>query len=661
MTLAIRLPSDPLPVPREWGAALSEEDRQALLAPGWMGQMSVRCRVVQPAMETNLGTKDGRVTERLIDYYAARAVGGVGLVIVENTSVHPSGRVTSGMLRIETDEDGAAFVPLAARVQATGARLFVQLSHAGRQTLSDFVGGPPWAPSAIPCPVMKDPPREMTDSDVHTLIEAFVAGAVRAQRAGADGVELHGAHGYLLCGFLSPYSNQRDDAWGGDAVRRAAFPVAVVQGIKRACGAAFPVSFRMSADEYVEGGIDAAEAVGIAQRLVDAGVDVLHVSACNYESMFWNIPTYFLPEAPFASLAAHVKAAVDVPVISVGRLHRPEVAARVLRSGAADFVSIGRGLIADPNLVARVQTGRSARPCLACNRCIASINGAKLECTVNPEVGFEEAPPVPVRGVPEGAPVLVVGGGPAGMEAAVRARHAGHPVRLVELRDVLGGQLDIAAMPPGKEPVQWYLDWLRGELAQSGADIVTGRAALPADLQDVACVIWAAGSAPTPRSVPGAELIPVIPLDEAMRHPERAGRRPLVLGGGAGGAECAHQLSHEGADVVLVELKRKIARELIPSLRYHLEDELDLEGVRAYTMVRELSFEGDTAHLVGRKLDERIEGITALVLAAGRTPTVPGALLNDFDGVVHVVGDAERPASIFEAVTASAALVRQER
>ncbi|MCO4769318.1 MAG: FAD-dependent oxidoreductase [Deltaproteobacteria bacterium] len=660
MTLAIRLPPNPPAIPRVWAGEFSEADRQLLLSPARIGSIELRCRVVQPAMETNLGTKEGRVTERLIDYYGARADGGVGLLIVENTSVHSTGRVTSGMLRIETDEDGAAFAPLAERVQAAGAKLFVQLSHAGRQTLSDFVGGPPWAPSPIPCPIMKDTPREMTGDDVHELIDAFVAGARRAQAAGADGVELHAAHGYLLCGFLSPYSNQRDDAWGGDTARRCAFPAAVVRGIKEVCGAEFPVSVRMSADEYVQGGIDEDEAVRIAERMVEAGADVLHVSACNYESMFWNIPTYFLPEAPFVSLAARVRRAVSVPVISVGRLHRPEVAARVLRSGAADFVSIGRGLIADPNLLKGLDgAGATARPCLACNRCIASINGARLECTVNPDVGFESARVGALRGVPSGARILVVGGGPAGMEAAVRAAQAGHPVTLVDRRPVLGGQLDLAAMPPGKEPVQWYLDWLVRQVGEVDIDVVLGRDAEAADLSGVAGLIWAAGSSPTPRAVPGAEDVPHIPLDVAMRTPALAGARPLVFGGGAGGAECAHQLAHDGAHVVLVELKRKIARDLMPSLRYHLAEELEHEGVRSFVQVRSLSFDGDTAHLEGRKLDERIPGITSVVLAAGRTAApVPAALSEALDGPVFVVGDAQRPASIFEAVTESAELFR---
>ena len=429
MTLRVELPDRP-PLPHDYVGDLTPEGVAALLKPGRVGPMEVQSRIVMPAMETNLGSKDGFVTERLIAYYAARARGGVAWVTTENTSVHPSGLVTPLMLRIETDEHGAAFAPLAEAIHAAGSKLLVQLSHAGRQTLHEFAGGPPWAPSAIPCPIMKDEPRAMTEADIAELLAAFVAGARRAKNAGADGVELHMAHGYLLCGFLSPDQNRRDDAWGGDTERRCRFPMAIVRGIREACGPAFAIVCRISADEYVDGGIVLDEAVLIAANLAQAGADALHVSACNYESMFWNIPTYFLPEGPFVPLARRIREVVDVPVISVGRLHRPAVAATVLLDGHADFVALGRALIAEPAIVTHLRAAEpeAIRPCLACNRCIASINGALLECTVNPDVGFEGVPRTPSSGR-----TVVVGGGVAGMAAAVAAAEAGESVAQLQL------------------------------------------------------------------------------------------------------------------------------------------------------------------------------------------------------------------------------------
>ena len=654
MTLRVELPARGA-VPRDYVGDLDEAGIAALLAPGRVGPMEVASRIVLPAMESNLGSRDGRVTERLIRYYVERARGGVAWVTTENTSIHPSGRVTPLMLRIETDEAGDTFAPLADAIHQEGCKLLVQLSHAGRQTLFDFAGEAPWAPSAIPCPIMKDEPRAMTDADIHELIRCFVAGAQRAQRAGADGVELHMAHGYLLCGFLSPDQNRRDDAWGGDTERRCRFPTAVVSGIRQACGEGFAIVARLSADEYVHGGIEPDEAVEIARRLVEAGADALHVSACNYESMFWNIPTYFLAEAPFVSLARRIRSEVDAPVIAVGRLHRPAVAARALLSGDADFVAMGRAMIADPHIPRKLREGQpeDIRPCLACNRCIASINGARLECTVNPDVGFEGVAPS------ASGRVVVVGGGVAGMAAALRADAGGASVTLIERRR-LGGQLDVAAMPPSKEPVAWYDAWLQRRVRRSGVRAIEGRSAVASDLVGADRLVWAAGSTPTPRRWPGDEGLRHVGLDEAMRDPSSVGARPVVVGAGAGGSEAAHWLAHHGADVVLLEARRKIAHNLLPTLRFHLLKELEGEGVRTVVQVKNMRFEGDALLFSTRKLGEvRVEKVTALVDAAGRRSVeLPPALIADFNGDIVRLGDAAQPGSIFEAVTAAAELTR---
>ncbi len=649
MTLRVELP-DGAPIPRDYVGDLSAEGVAALLRPGRVGAMQVQSRVVMPAMETNLGTKDGFVTDRLIAYYEARARGGVAWVTTENTSVHSSGRVTPLMLRIETDEHGASFAPLADAIHAAGSKLLVQLSHAGRQTLHEFAGGPPWAPSAIACPIMKDEPRAMTEADIHELIAAFVAGASRAKSAGADGVELHMAHGYLLCGFLSPDQNHRDDAWGGDTERRCRFPMTVVSGIREACGPDFAIVCRISADEYVEGGIVADEAVRIARKLVAAGADALHVSACNYESMFWNIPTYFLPEAPFVPLARRIKEVVDVPVISVGRLHRPAVAARVLLDGAADFVALGRALIADPAIVAnlRQNTPEGIRPCLACNRCIASINGALLECTVNPEVGFEG-----VEGKASSGRTVIVGGGVAGMAAAVAAAGSGESVTLIEREPQLGGQLDVAAMPPGKEPVAWYDAWLQRQVRDAGIDVILGREATAADLEGADRLVWAAGSLPAPLELPGE--LPHVSMDDAMRDPSLAGPKPVVIGAGAGGSEAAHWLAHRGAAVSLLEARRKIGFGLIPNLRHHLEAELAHEGVRCFVQVKKLALDGDAVTFTTRRDgDVRLDAVSAIVVAAGRNAIQLPDALAAFEGEVITLGDAREPGSIYEAIAGAA-------
>lgn len=644
--------------PKDFGADWDDGARDLLLAPGSLGGLTLRNRVVLPAMETNLAELDGTVGPRLIAYYRARARGGTALIITENTSVHPSGRVTRQMLRLESDHDGHCFGPLVEAVHAEGARIFVQLSHAGRQTLADTVGGPPWAPSELPCPMMKEVPRVMTEADIHTLIDAFAAAAARAHRAGADGVELHMAHGYLLCGFLSPDQNRREDSWGGDLERRLAFPRAVVRAIRARCGQDFAIQARLSADEFVEGGITPEDCEVVVKQLVEDGVGSVSISGCNYESMHWNIPSYFLPEGTFVPLARRIRQTTRVPVIAVGRLHRPAAAARALREGSADFVAIGRGQIADPDYVAHLRAG-TVRPCFACNRCIASINGSLLECAVNADVGFEDEP---LDSRWAGRRVLVVGGGPAGLDAALRAHRLGASVVVVEKRPCLGGQLDLASMPGGKEPVLWYLRWWQERIVEAGIEVRLGRELRPSDLQGVDDVIWAAGSWPVDRRIDGDSAVPHLPLDLVMRDPRLAGLRPLVLGGGAGGAEAAHLLATHGARPVVVEMKRRLARDLAASVRFHLEKELQREGVEAYTNVVSLRLDGDGLS-VGLKAGPapQIAGITSVVLAAGRAPVPLPAFLQDQSLPIHVLGDALRPGSVAEALQGAASLFRRPR
>lgn len=632
------------------------QDLEALFRPLTVRGVTLPNRVVVPAMETNLAGRDGGVTPRLVDYYVERARGEAGYVTVENTSVHPSGMVTDRMLRLDHDGLTGGFRELVDAVHAAGGRIVVQLSHAGRQTLSDYAGGQPVAPSAIPCPVMKELPRALSRAEIADLVAAFGAAARRAAEAGADGVELHMAHGYLLCGFLSPYSNVREDEYGGSVAGRARFPAEVVRAVREALGGERMVIARISADEKVEGGIEPGEAVEIGRHLVEAGVDLLHVSACNYESMFWNMPSYFLPEGVFEPLAARLRGALGVPVIAVGRIHRPEAAAAAVARGHADLVAMGRATIADPHLPRKARLGLPIRPCLACNRCIASISGGNLECTVNPEVGAEgrrrwaASRELPGRG----RRILIAGAGPAGLSAAAAAADAGFDVTLAEARGELGGQLDIAALPPHKEPVGWYRDYLVAEVRARPVRVLAGRALDAALLAEVSpdALVLATGSRPRLPASLDTGALPVVDADRAMREPGAVGPRPVVLGGGAGGCEVAHHLAALGCSVTVLEKKRKVATDLNPPVRFHMERALRDGGVRILTQVRDVRVEGaDVVVQWGRDGDARIMGATALVAAIGREPVGPDpASLEGFSGTVVAIGDADRPRSIFEAV-----------
>ncbi len=637
-------------------------DLSPLFQPFQLGPLRLPNRVIIPAMETNLAGRSGEITDRLIEYYLERVRGEAAYITTENTSVHPSGMVTDKMLRIDHDGLTEGFRRLVEAVHKERGRILIQLSHAGRQTLSDFTSGSLVAPSPLPCPVMKEVPKELTGEEIGELVAAFGAGARRAREAGADGVELHMAHGYLLCGFLSPYSNVRSDEYGGSVSKRALFPSQVVRAVREALGPHRALVCRISADERVPGGLIPDDAIQIGRILMEAGADGLHVSACNYESMFWNMPSYFLPEGSFEPLAARMKRELGVPIIAVGRIHRPELAAHILSQGHADLVAMGRATIADPHLVRKARLGLPIRPCLACNRCIASISGGPLECTVNPILvshdsgsesdlkssSFNSLRSAPLR-------MMVVGGGPAGLATAIAAIDSRFQVTLVEKRPHLGGQLDLASMPPHKEPVAWYRDYLLAEVKRRPIQVVTGRE-LDGELLlqvDPQVVVLATGSRPRTLSFLDPGGIPIIDADSAMRNPSLAGPRPVVVGGGAGGCEAAHYLASQGCHATVLERKRKVAMDLNPPVRFHLERSLREDGVSVFTQVQSVQVDrGVVLVQVAREGTHRLEGVSAFIAAAGREPVLPESpVLTSYTGMVVSVGDASRPRSIFEAVT----------
>jgi 2,4-dienoyl-CoA reductase-like NADH-dependent reductase (Old Yellow Enzyme family) len=453
-------------------------------------------RIVMPAMTTRLAAADGRVTPELIDYYLARAEGGVGLITVEMGSPHPAGRHRAREIGLHDD----GFVPglreLTSRLRAAGARAAVQIGHAGGHTREDVTGHPPVAPSALPHAVQEVNtrivvPRELTPGAIGEIVRSFAEAAERMKRAGFDLVEIHGAHGYLIAQFLSPLDNRRRDGYGGSLRHRARFALEVVEACRERVGE-LPIIFRLSADEYAPGGLGVDEAKELARWLVAAGVDALHVSAGCYRSRpsaAVMTPPMTYPEGVFVHLAEAIKAVVAVPVIAVGRLHDPALAARVLARRQAEMVALGRQLIADPCWPRKVREGRwdEVRPCISCNTCVDTMrDGSAISCLVNPLAGRER------RYRPAQAErskrVLIAGGGPAGMEAASVLARRGHEVMLVEREDRLGGQLRLAADAPLFQNVEtrapvvlMFVEFLERQLARVGVQVRLGQA-VSADL-----------------------------------------------------------------------------------------------------------------------------------------------------------------------------------
>ena len=436
-----------------------------LFSPITINSMSVENRVVMPPMCTAYATIGGAVTDRLIDYYTARARGGVGLIDVEFTYVHPLGKIFDHMLGIYDDKLVPGLRRLTDSVHSAGAKIVIQIAHGGRRTHSDIIGAVPVAPSPIPR-LNGETPKELSVPEIEELIQDFLTAAQRAKRAGFDGVMIHMAHGYLLQQFLSPLSNLRSDDYGGDFERRARAPLEILKGVRRELGQDYPITCRLCGDEYVKGGFDLNQSVRLSKILEANGMNAIEVSAGTHETPeMMGAPPYH-PMGFLSHLSQAIKQEVRIPVGIVGRIHTPEVAQRLLEEGKADLIAVGRGLIADPEWARKAREGRAETicPCISCNQgCSDRMYFQQdISCTVNPAAGREAAYPLTPAG--EKKRILVVGGGPAGLEAARVAAMRGHEIQLWEKEGELGGQLNLASLPPGKEDIARFRDFLVREV-----------------------------------------------------------------------------------------------------------------------------------------------------------------------------------------------------
>ncbi|MBA7661485.1 NADH oxidase [subsurface metagenome] len=448
-----------------------------LWEPFRIGRMELKNRVVMPPMVTRYAADDGFVTERTRDYYGARARGGAGLIIVEATYVHRQGWAFPDQLGISDDKFVTGMSELVDVVHKHGAKIGIQIHHGGRQTKEALGGLQPVAPSPLPM-AGGEMPREMTVEEIAETVAYFAEAAIRAQKAGFDGVELHAAHGYLIDQFLSPTSNKRDDEYGGDLHRRARFLLEIIAAVKEAVGDDYPVWCRMDGKEYGVEGITLKDAQQTARLAEDAGLAAIHVSAWGPESPTNRTTPTFTPVV-IEDLAEGIKKVVSIPVIAVGRI-TPEDAERLLKEGKADLIAIGKAMLADAEWSNKVASGKTEdiTPCIICNGCRDDLRNPMvvgIRCSANAALGREKESEI----VPAAKPkkVLVVGGGPAGMEAARVAALRGHQVTLWEEESRLGGQLVQAAIPPHKDRIAPLYKYLEAQLQKLGVKVQPGKEA----------------------------------------------------------------------------------------------------------------------------------------------------------------------------------------
>lgn len=609
-----------------------------------IGSLEIENRMVVSAMVTNYCESNGMPTEKFIAYHEHKARGGWGLIITEDYVIGPHAGGFDRLPGLYSDELVNAHRELTDRVHAAGGKIAAQIYHAGRETTSAVTGEQIVGPSAVREPSMPEVPRELTVDEIHELVRQFAKCAAYAKRAGFDAVEVHGAHGYLVGAFASPFSNKRTDEYGGTPRNRARFACEVIREIKKTCGHDYPVIYRMSANEYVPGGLELEESKVLARLVERAGADCIHVSQGVYCSTQHIIPPAVIAPAAYVGNAAAIKSAVSVPVIAVGRISDMDIAESVLASGKADLVTMARASLADPELPVKAATGNicDAQKCIGCVQgCAAeSSAGRPVRCLVNPLTGMEdEYDLIPAE---QSKQVMVAGGGVSGCMAAIVAAARGHRVTLVEARDRLGGQWIPASVPLGKSDFTSLLVWQRHMLDKLAVRILLGTRADRGlvDLYHPDALVVATGSKPiVPRAIKGVDRDCVVTAHDVLCGNVQVSGKVVVVGGGLVGAETADMLA-QSCQVEIVEMMPSIMRdgEYSPSL--YLKQRMAENGVTIHTSTKLMEIDERSVICEHGQDEFTIDEVDAVVLALGvRTDETLIDALGGIDCEIIKVGD----------------------
>jgi 2,4-dienoyl-CoA reductase (NADPH2) len=656
--------------------------RDPLFEPIVINRLEVKNRIYMPAMHMNMA-ENFEVTDRLVEFYAERARGGAGMIVVGYATVD---ELSGNTMNIGAHKD--QFIPglarLAAAINDNGARSAVQINHAGRYNSSFFLNGQkPVAPSAIASRMTRETPRALTIDEIKEVIDHFAQAALRVQKSGFDAVEVLSGTGYLISEFLSPLTNQRDDEYGGDLDHRMRFGLEVMQAIRSRVGADYPVIVRMNGNDFMSGGQGRLELQSYAQALVEkAGVDGLCINVGWHEARVPQIITA-VPRGVFAYLSRGIKERVAVPVIASHRINDPYTAREMIGDGMCDMVAMGRSLIADPYLPEKARSGRDDQivHCIACAQgCFDNLFKLKaVECLCNPRAGKEKE----TRAVPAAAPkrVMVVGGGAAGMSAALAAAERGHKVTLYEQSDRLGGQLYIAAAPPGREEFAALAQDLAKQVAISPVTVrlrvTVDEALIDAERPDA--VIVATGAVPISPPIPGAELPQVVQAWDVLRNRVHVGRRVVIVGGGAVGVETALFLAEKGTlsgdalkfllvnraetpetlyalavkgtkEILLIEMLDAIGKDIGRSTKWCMFQDMERTDIKRLTVTKAVEITSAGIKIEGPEGKQMIAADTIVLAAGARSQNSLCEVLKNKGIVCQAVGDARQVAQAIDAI-----------
>lgn len=654
---------------------------QLLFTPITINTLEIKNRIAYPALGL-LYSYDGSLNDRYYEYFREKAKGGAGLVTVGPVGIDiaGSGRIA---LSLASDDRIPDFAKLARIIKNEGAKTFVQLFHAGAYSYSMLTDGvQPIAPSAVYSKYSKQTPREMTLEDIEIVQKAYVDAALRVKEAGFDGVEIIASAGYLITQFLSPVTNKRTDKYGGSFENRVRFPREVIEKVRQAVGKDFPISIRMAGNDFVAGSNTSRETPLFARVYEEAGVDIINVTGGWHEARVPQLPME-LPRAGYAYLAANIKKAVNVPVMASNRISSPDEAEKILRDSMADMVNLGRVLIADPYWPKKAKEGKARliRPCVGCNQgCTDTLfSGMPVGCILNARAGYEFERSIVKMSHP--LKIMIVGAGPGGLEAAVRAKEAGHEVEIYEKEQEIGGQLFIAAAPPNKQELLEIIRYYKAMIEEYSIP-VHYNTTVTIDLINKMKpdhVIVATGAEALKPPIKGIDLPHVCSAWDILRDNPKLGRNVAVIGGGAVGIETALFIAHKGtlspealhflmfydaepvdrlkelmtrgtSTVTIIEMLPSIGKDVGRSTKWVMKVELEKLGVNVITSARVTEIT-DNAVVFSKENKTIVQEFDNVVIAVGSKTFNP--LEPDLQkvGIAYtIIGDCKKIGKINDAI-----------
>lgn len=629
---------------------------EKLFTPYSINGMEVKNRIAVTAMVTNYNTEDNQVTDRFIAYHEAKAKGGFGLIITENFCVVPEGKAYKYIGGLWKDEHIAGCRKLTDTIHKYGTKMVVQLYHCGSRTTFETIGTIPATVSAVQS--TSTVARELKTEEIYRLVESFGDAAIRAREAGFDGVEIHGAHKYLIGSFMSPVFNKRTDEFGGSFENRMRFPMLVIENMRKKIGKDYPVFFRMAkSDDDAPGGRNVEESKIIARFVEGVGVDCLNIrdgfSSDSQIHNYGGAPTLNSAHGFLMDAIGEIKKSVNIPVIGVGRILDPAMADNLLIQGKADLIAMSRQSLADPEFPNKVKNGQlnSVRRCLGCMQgCIDRLaNGKTLRCMVNPTIGFESEISYERNGAPK--KVLVAGGGIGGMEAARAAALKGHNVYLYEKTDRLGGQFEAAAYPPYKGEFSDYIRWQKDQLQLPNIIVRMSQCVNIDVIQEIKpdVLIVATGGTALKPPIPGIDRENVLSAIDVLMGNTPTGKRCVVVGGGLVGVETAAYLAELSREVTLIEMIDEIAPGLNRDVLKFYKKLYRETGVKIKTKTRVLEFCKN-----GVAVNDGRDGFIAcdnIVLAMGvRSNNTLEEQAKDLVESIYVIGDAKQGRNAIDAI-----------